>query len=92
MRDAVTFPIPPICGGDDVFDWRRRVLAAARTALAAAQVSFRPTDRVTVEAVVALSGDNDMRFRDVDNLLKQVLDGLQGQWAAESPARWNNRE
>jgi Holliday junction resolvase RusA-like endonuclease len=87
MLRSVAFGIPSICGGDDTYRWREQILESAKQAFEAAGEHYPTEGPVTVDALVVLTGPNDMRFRDVDNLLKDILDGLRRALADTPEAR-----
>jgi len=63
---------------DDRLGWRAAILVSAKHAFEAAAEPYPIDAPITVDALAILAGDNDMKLRDVDNLLKQALDALQG--------------
>lgn len=66
--------------------WRQGVLVAAKAAFEEAGVPYPTGEPVEVEAVVVVSRQKEMKTRDVDNLLKDVLDALQGTWSGVEKA------
>lgn len=57
--------------------WRRAIHRAAAAALAEAHLTFSEQDRLAVAVELHMS-EGMLRFHDVDNRLKDVLDALQG--------------
>ncbi len=57
--------------------WRRDVHAAALAAMRRRGIRFAPGDRLSV-AVRLYFPEQELRWHDVDNRLKDVLDALQG--------------
>lgn len=69
------FRIPPYVTPRNA--WRRLIYDAARREARVQRVSYKPGDRLAVSVVLYL-GASSIRFHDVDNRLKDVLDALQG--------------
>ena len=80
----VKFRIPPYVTPRN--DWRRLIYKAARTEMQARRVTYRSDDRLAVEVVLYLDG-GAIRFHDVDNRLKDVLDALQGRMGGPKAVR-----
>lgn len=65
--------------------WRKAVHANALAARRGRAVRYEPDTPVEVEALIYLS-NTQMKWQDVDNLMKDVLDALQGRLGGEGKA------
>lgn len=72
----LTIELPPF-DPKDWKAWRMRVFESLQAEAIARQVSWR--DEEPLELDVRIPVDGNVTFRDVDNLLKHVLDAMQGQ-------------
>jgi hypothetical protein len=70
----IHFRIPPYV--TPRYDWRRLICDAARTEMQARGATYRSGDALAVTLVLYFG--RAIRFHDVDNRLKEVLDALQG--------------
>jgi Holliday junction resolvase RusA-like endonuclease len=57
--------------------WREHIHASVSAAMATSHVEYHERDRLAVEVHLHMS-NSMLRFHDVDNRLKDVLDALQG--------------
>ncbi len=74
-RKTLRVKIPPYAPS---LTWREDVLTATRAARRERAVKYARSDRLALDVRVYLSGKTLAR-KDVDNLLKDVMDALQGQ-------------
>jgi len=72
----LTIDLPPF-DPKDWKGWRTRVFESLETEAVSRQVSWR--DEQPLELEVRIPVDGNVTFWDVDNLLKHVLDAMQGQ-------------
>jgi hypothetical protein len=80
----IHFRIPPYVTPRN--DWRRLIYDAARTEMQARRVTYRSDDRLAVTLVLYFERVA-IRFHDVDNRLKDVLDALQGRMGGPKAMR-----
>ena len=74
-RLFVHFRLPPYATPRSA--WRRLIHAAAEVAFAKAGVTIKRSDDLAIAVRLYLS-PGALRFHDVDNRLKDILDALQG--------------
>lgn len=83
-KSAVRFRIPPYVIPRN--RWRRLIYDAAQRKLATQRVIYLPDDKL--EIVIVLYFDRSpLRFHDIDNRLKDVLDALQGRMGGPKAVR-----
>lgn len=83
-RLKIHFRIPPYVTPRN--DWRRLIYDTASAEMRAQHVTYRADDVLAV-SVILYFGNVAIRFHDVDNRLKDVLDALQGRMGGSKAVR-----
>ena len=74
LPQVLEVPLPPYERPRNV--WRLKIHAAASKAMATAGITYAETDWLELDVQLVMT-ERMLRFHDVDNRLKDVLDALQ---------------
>ena len=88
---TISSRLPPYVSKDNGFEWRRRILSMVRQARDEAKPSLLRTAKVEVIVLFYLAKVKRSDKQDVDNLLKHVLDALQGHVGGPKSRKAKNR-